>query len=254
MSKRSFSSYDTKSQTQTKIQKTETPPTLTRSKSELRVNSDKDIDNFVRSNSNLLTGKLTRSKSKQLDFEFPSSTQAVQSSKMQMFTSLMYESYRPIRIKFPIGKEVEYKNGMFTCMTCTGSWNDNEHDQFCFWDTHIKTLVWYLTKIFVKDYIKYTFKLQRENDMYVLDTEGKLPTRYVHMLKDFYFKDDNTVTIDYDSKVTYDEVKDFWKNTLNEYSLNMLQKVVFNCMDFTEEQMYEFKIIPGCPVNWDRFF
>jgi hypothetical protein len=90
-----------------------------------------------------------------------------------------------------------------------------------------------------------------DEDHYVVDTEGKIPIRYIFMLKDFYFK--NRGTIDYNSKVDYMVSKKTWTERVDLCHIDILKRFVRSGLDVAEDtQNYQIHVVSAPPYTSNR--
>lgn len=168
-------------------------------------------------------------------------TESTISETHTVVTTFLHKSFKPVRIIFPKNTEIYYKNAIFGCWSQDGSVH--------FYDTQIKTPAVYMVKIL--DSVQNDFILEEKYGMHILDTLGKIPTRYVYMLKDFFFKD--LGTIDYNSKVNYDDTIKYWENVVFQCPLKILKNIVLEAFDnVAEGQSYKIKVFNGPPYFEDR--
>jgi hypothetical protein len=163
------------------------------------------------------------------------------SETQKVIATFLSESFKPARLTFPKNVNNNYKNAIFSC-TITES-----HDM-CFFDVTIKTPYVFMAKIL--DTVCYEFKLVLEDDMYILDTKGLLPIRYIYMLKDFCFKE--TGIIDYNSDVTYEDIIKKWNDIINPCPLNILKNIALYSLNIAENQSYDITVNRGPSYFNDR--
>lgn len=128
-------------------------------------------------------------------------------------TTFLHKSFLPVRITFPKDALPHYENAIF-------KWS-NIKEIVHINDGTIETPAICMARHFCTD--NDIFELQEKDNMYVLDTEGKIPTRYVYMLKDFFFKD--AAIIDYNSKVTHCDNLKYWRKLIIDKPTAVLEKI-----------------------------
>jgi len=150
------------------------------------------------------------------------------------------ESFKPIRITFPAGMNVNYENSIFKCTR-------NQNRMF-FKQTEIETPAIYMAKFL--DKVCGEYELEKKDDMYILDTKGEIPTRYVHMLKDFYFK--NSATIDYESIVKSNTVR-YWRGIVSNCTIFALDRCIKGAIKVANSA-YKIRVYEGPPYFKDRLW
>src|SRR5437762_11106953 len=116
----------------------------------------------------------------------------VSSETYNAITTFLHKSFTPVRLRFPRHIVPQYKNHMFNCQTNKNNLRFNT--------TNVLSPVMYMAKAINPSYhLSSQVCDLGKHDMRILDTCGMIPTRYIYMLKDFFFKDQGI--IDYDSVV-----------------------------------------------------
>jgi len=151
--------------------------------------------------------------------------------------TFLYKSFLPVRITFPSSINVNYKNDIFKCTSY--------EDHISFKLLHIETPAMYMVKILNK--LSTDFELEQKDDKYILDTKGKIPTRYVYMLKDFYFKDN--AVIDYESKVNNTEK--YWRSIVSRCPRTLLELCIEGSF-YSTQNKYKIKVLHGPSHFKDR--
>lgn len=160
-------------------------------------------------------------------------------------TSFLQQSFKPVRLIFP-KQSLYYENAIFSCMNM-------QHNvvQMKFTLGKIKIPCVTMARLLI-EYDDYIFELHEQNGNYILDTMGRIPTRFCHMIKDFYFKDQDSVTIDYNSDKSLLDNNKFWFDTINECPYTILKNITMAGFKAAEFQQYKIKVFQGPPYSKNR--
>ena len=166
----------------------------------------------------------------------------MQSETHEIIAKFLYESFKPVRLIFPINQSIDYKNDIFSC--------HNYNNNMSFNNRIIMTPAKYMANILDNNNLYGDFILEQKDDMYTLDTMGKIPVRYVYMLKDFYLKEHGT--IDYESKIQSEDSKKYWSDIVEKCPLDILKNIALGGFYAAERQTYKIKVFQGPPYTEDR--
>lgn len=152
------------------------------------------------------------------------------------------QTFKPVRLTFPIKKGVNYSNQMFLCSRIGNS-------MYFYNDGVIKTPETYLSTTLNVTNVpmgrEEKFNLIDHGSMCTLDTMGKIPARTIYMLKDFFFRNDDSVTIDTNSMVKSCEIEEHWSKRVTEYPEDILHCSLVNAVNLAEKQTFKFKVVQG---------
>lgn len=158
----------------------------------------------------------------------------------KVIIKFLQQSFEPVRLTFP-KQAMCYKNGIFSCYN-HGILHEKQ-TQMRFEQGIINTPAMAIARLLI-EYDNYVFDLEEIGDNYILDTMGRIPTRYCYMLKDFYFKDQKT-TIDFCSKKSIDSMKEFWSETVSKCPLTILKNIAMIGFRAAEWQSYRIQVLEG---------
>ena len=165
----------------------------------------------------------------------------------RIVTTFLQKSFKPVRMIFP-KQSVCYKNAIFSCTNCDILSNDKKLLKFNQGTIKIPCMVMAQLLIEFDDLV---FRLEETENDYILDTMGRIPTRYCYMLMDFYFRDQK-VKIDYYSKKSSDEMIIFWSNIVKECPLTILKNITMAGFKAAEFQRYKIQVFMGPPYSENR--
>jgi hypothetical protein len=157
---------------------------------------------------------------------------SISSDTYKAVATFLHKSFLPVRITFPRNIVPKYKNHIFNCQKYGNG--------LVFNNTNILTPATYMAKVLDNSYrTSYYFDLGNDN-MYTLDTHGLIPTRYIYMLKDFFFKDQ--AIVDHNSQIKQENDAIYWSNVANECSPKILKDVITQAIKVAETQSLKINV------------
>lgn len=149
----------------------------------------------------------------------------------------MSKSHMPVSLIAP-KKEwlfLKYDNSLFKAHT---TWNN---DGVCTFHMNYNNLyqspVDYMSRIFesqadrtektICDTLSKNVSITSDNDMIRLDSRGKIPIRFLLMLKDFHFS--NAAQLHFDSSVKLSSVNDYWNDHIMQCSETVAENIIHAC-------------------------
>lgn len=161
-------------------------------------------------------------------------------------SEFLYDSYKPVRLIFlkdVFKYGVDYRNAIFE------SFIDINAMKMYFKKGMIEIPATIISK-YLSDEVT-ELRIEEGDDHYIVDTEGKIPIRYIFMMKDFYFK--NRAMIDYNSKVDYLESKKTWTDRVELCHIDILKRIVRGGLDAAEDmQSYQIRVDNAPPYTTNR--